>query len=72
MATLSITARNQTRRLSIANVTQEFDVKQAQAENLCEYWPSTKAALEILMGTASPWFQVALGLVIGAGDAACP
>jgi hypothetical protein len=72
MATVSITARNQTRSLSLAHVTQEFDVKQAQSGGLCQYWPQGRSALEILMGTASPWLKVAIGLVIAAGDAACP
>jgi hypothetical protein len=72
MSSLSITANNQTRSLNVADVTHEFDVKQAQKGGICQYWQAGKNALEILMGTASPWLKVAIGLVIAAGDAACP
>ncbi len=72
MAAISITANNENRSLSLATIGQEFDVKQAQAANLCQYWPTAKSALEILSATASPWLKVAIGVVIAAGDTACP
>jgi hypothetical protein len=71
MAEISISANNETRSLSLANVGQEFDVKQAQAANLCQYWSTARSALEILLATASPWLKVAIGIVIAAGDTAC-
>ena len=71
MAAISITANNETRNLSLANVGHELDVRQARAADLCEYWPSAKAALEILLSTASPWFKVAIHIVEAAGDTAC-
>jgi hypothetical protein len=71
MAEISVTANNERRSLSLANVGQEFDVKQAQAANLYHYCPTAKSALEILNATASPWLKVAIGVVIAAGDTAC-
>jgi hypothetical protein len=71
MAAISITANNESRNLSLANVGHELDVKQARAANLCQYWPTAKSALEILLGTASPWLKVAIDIVEAAGDTAC-
>lgn len=72
MAAISITANDESRSLSLANVGQELNVEQAQAANLCQYWSTAKSALEILIATASPWLKVVIGIVIAAGDTACP
>jgi chromosome condensin MukBEF complex kleisin-like MukF subunit len=71
MAAISITANNESRNLSLANVGHEVDVKRARAENLCQDWSAAKSALEIMLETASPWLKVAIDIVAAAGDTAC-
>jgi hypothetical protein len=44
----------------------------AAGATFCSLWPTAKAVLQALQGVVGGWIKIAIGIVIAAGDAACP